>query len=269
MKISIVTPSYNQGNYLEKTLQSVLQQSHRDLEYIVMDGGSSDESVSILQQYSSKLSFWRSLKDGGQADAINEGFKISRGEVLGWVNSDDLLLPGTLSAVSAYFDKYPGVDCVIGGSLVINEGGQLLRGRRIPLPVINPSRRVTYKSLVFLGCGFHQPASFWRRSAFEAVGGLNTQYRFSFDYDMYLKFARKKRLGSINRYLAAFRVHSSSMTTKQQWLRLREDKIILRDHSMKFQHLQAPLYKIFVGYPSSIRTLLFRALFSAGLIGQK
>ena len=129
-RITVVTPSYNQGRFVRETLESVLGQEYPALEYIVMDGGSTDESPSIIEGYSKRLAHWQSAKDRGQADAIKSGFSRATGEVLGWLNSDDTLAPGTLVAVGASFAAHPEVDLVYGDiALVDAAGGPLYTAR--------------------------------------------------------------------------------------------------------------------------------------------
>ena len=123
-RISIVTPSYNQARFLEKTIRSVLDQEYPNLEYIVMDGGSDDGSVEILRRYSNRLTYWRSSRDDGQADAIKRGFTLATGDILGWVNSDDLLLPGSLEHVAHQFRQHRGADFLAGGFVPIDENGR-------------------------------------------------------------------------------------------------------------------------------------------------
>lgn len=212
-RISIVTPSYNQGRFLEETIRSVLLQNYPNLEYMILDGGSTDNSREIIQAYDGQLAYWRSERDRGQSDAISRGFSRASGEILGWVNSDDLLLPDCLQKVGLYFAAHPNVDCVVGGAVVIDEVGAIVRNP-IKLPKIVRGERETFKSLLLRrGCSFYQPASFWRREAYVAVGGLNPELRFAMDYDLYLRFARIKPFGHLDQLLACFRIHPESKTT--------------------------------------------------------
>ncbi len=127
LKISVVTPSYNQGKYLEATVLSVLRQDYPNIEYRVLDGGSTDGSVDILKKYGSRLAYWCSQKDGGQAQAIANGFAQSTGDILCWLNSDDLFLPGALSAVAECFSAHPEIETVSGGAYVIDSQGRPIR----------------------------------------------------------------------------------------------------------------------------------------------
>lgn len=216
-KISIVTPSYNQGEYLESTIQSVLRQDYPNLEYIIMDGGSTDASLEIIERYADRLAHWESGRDKGQADAIYKGFMRSRGEILGWVNSDDMLLPGALKKVARYFKDHPGVECAVGGCVAIGPGGEPLKDK-LGLISCVMSSPTTFETLLLWGCGgFYQPASFWRRDAFFEVGGFDRSMYCCFDHDMYLRLSRRRAFGEIKEFLACFREHptSKSQTVKK------------------------------------------------------
>ncbi len=205
-RISIVTPSYNQGEFLEETIRSILLQNYPNLEYIIMDGGSTDNSVEIIKKYEPWLAYWVSEKDGGQADAIYRGFEKATGEIIGWINSDDYLLSGALKAVSQKFLDNPNTSLVIGGYVVVRANG-----REICKYYSFPQ---TFESLLCAGMLFGQMASFWKRKLFFEVGGFEQSLRFCFDYDLFLKLTKKTTPVGIDRVLAAFRLHdmSKSMT---------------------------------------------------------
>jgi glycosyltransferase involved in cell wall biosynthesis len=213
-RISIVTPSYNQAVYLEATMKSVLEQNYPFFEYIVMDGGSSDGSVDIIKKYGDRLAYWESKSDKGQADAIYRGFESATGEILGWVNSDDLLLPGCLETVGRWFSKHPQEEWVVGGTILIDHVGNPIVRSRWGSPEADLGVKVTFRRLLLHNCGgFHQPSSFWKRSAFFANGGFDRTLQFCFDYDMYFRLARSKNSGHIKSFLAAFRYHPASKTS--------------------------------------------------------
>lgn len=205
-KISIVTPSYNQGQFLEETIRSVLMQGYPNLEYIIMDGGSTDNSVEIIKKYEPWLTSWVSEKDNGQADAIHRGFEKATGEIIGWLNSDDYLFPSALKVVAQKFLDNLGADQVTGGYVVIRSNG-----REICKYYSFPQ---TFESLLCAGMLFGQMASFWKRKAYFEVGGFDQSLRFCFDYDLFLRLAKKKSPSGIDQVLAAFRLHdmSKSMT---------------------------------------------------------
>jgi glycosyltransferase involved in cell wall biosynthesis len=210
-RISIVTPSYQQAPYLERTLRSVLEQGYADLDYIVMDGGSKDGSLEIIQRYASRLSYWQSQPDGGQAAAIRAGFGRATGEVMGWLNSDDVLLPGALQAVGAYFASHPQVECATGGGLYIDEEGLPSPHRRM-----NFSRgvRSTYDRLLHYEPqeGVFQQSTFWRRAAYDAVGGVDASFQYTMDLDLLLRLTQRQPLQRIPAWVGAFRWHGTNKT---------------------------------------------------------
>ena len=161
-KISIVTPSYNQSVFLERTLKSVLEQSYPDLEYLVQDGGSTDDTVTVLKRYDDRLTGWTSCADKGQANAINIGFSKSSGEIMAWLNSDDILLPGTLFYVADYFTRHPDVDVVYGHRILIDENDQDI-GRWMMPP--HDDQVISWADFI------PQETMFWRRRIWEKAGG--------------------------------------------------------------------------------------------------
>ncbi len=229
-KISIITPSYNQGEYLEKTIQSVVDQNFANLEFIVMDGGSSDGSVEIIKKYEDHIDYWISKPDKGQADAIYRGFERATGEIVGWLNSDDFLLPGALEKVASFFAANPDVDCVVGGCLLVDEGGELIREKNHPKYFLGLKQ--DFRKLLFWETGFCQPASFWRKDAFFRVGGFDRNLRFCFDYDLFLSLAKEKPFGVIPDFLACFRHHGESKTSTISEVCEREKVEVRRKHGL-------------------------------------
>jgi glycosyltransferase involved in cell wall biosynthesis len=206
-RITIVTPSYNQGKFIEETLRSVLLQGYPNLEYIIMDGGSTDGTVGIIKKYSSFFDYWVSEKDKGQGDAVYRGFERATGEVLGWLNSDDILLPGTLHKVGEYFLRRPDVELVHGGCVQIDGETRVILDRR-GLPECHLGARQSYARMLLRGCyGISQPACFWRRVPFFEMGGYDRDLSNIFDLDMLLRFVKRRPFGRIPEFLACFRVH--------------------------------------------------------------
>jgi len=197
--ISIVTPSFNQGHVLEATLQSVLGQGYPALEYVVQDGGSTDESVAILERYADRLLAWESGPDGGQAPAINRGLRRTNGEIMAYLNSDDILLPGALASVASYFRRHPEVDVVYGHRVLIDDAGAEI-GRWVLPP--HDDQAIAFADFI------PQETMFWRRRAWEAVGGgIDESFRFAMDWDLILRFrAAGMTFRRLPRFLGAFRV---------------------------------------------------------------
>ncbi len=199
--IAIVTPSYHQAAFLERTLRSVLDQHYPNLEYVVMDGGSTDGSAAVIQKHAAKLAYWQSAPDGGQSAAVHAGFQKTSAGIMAWLNSDDLLLPGTLAYVAAYFAGHPEVDCVYGHRILVNDADHEV-GRWF-LPPHDPN-------MLLWADYIPQETWFWRRRAYEKAGGVDPGFRFALDWDLLLRMQRSgavfKRLPA---FLGAFRVHEA------------------------------------------------------------
>jgi len=205
--ISISTPSYNQGRFLAQTIESVLDQNYPALEYAVQDGGSQDESVEIMNRYRDRLVHIESRKDNGQGHAINLGFShAKRGEIMAYLNSDDLLLPGSLNYVAAFFAANPDVDVVYGHRVVIDPEGREV-GRWILPP--HSDQMLIWADYV------PQETMFWRRRIWDKAGGrIDDSFQFALDWDLLLRFrAAGAKLVRLPRFLGAFRIHDSQKTS--------------------------------------------------------
>lgn len=207
-KISIVTPSYNQAKFLEKTVLSVLNQNYPNLEYIILDGGSNDRSIEIIKKYEKYLTYWVSEPDKGQADAINKGFKKSTGEIMAWINSDDFYTDNTFKKVAKVFKIYD-CDVAYGDEYLIDIEDEIIGERRqLPFP-----KRLGLAFFVYGGFWVYQPASFWSRELYEKVGGVNPNYNFAMDNDLFIRFSIEKALFKyIKGHVVCFRFHISSKT---------------------------------------------------------
>jgi hypothetical protein len=203
--ISIVTPSFGQGHFLERTLYSVVNQNYPALEYVVQDGGSTDDTVEILRRYESSLTNWSSEPDGGQGDAINRGFAQTSGEIMAYLNSDDLLLPGALAYVAGYFAAHPEIDVVYGHRVMIDEHDRQIGSWVMPA---HDDQVLTLLDFV------PQETLFWRRTAWEAAGGqIDPSLRFAIDWDLLLRLHDSgAKMVRLPRVLGAFRVHDEQKT---------------------------------------------------------
>lgn len=196
-RISVITPSYNQAQFLEQTIQSVLGQCYDNLEYIVMDGGSTDGSVDIIRRYAGSLAHWQSQPDKGQADAINQGMARATGDILCWLNSDDFYLPGTLHYIA---NRLKEADLVYGNCWSFGEGG----GRcLINVPPTFNKRQLLLEDFIV------QPSSFWKRDLWEKTGALNPQASFTLDWDWFIRATEHGRFLHVPRILSAYRFHAA------------------------------------------------------------
>ena len=203
--VSIVTPSYNQADFLEETIRSVLEQDYEPLEYIVVDDGSTDRSVEIVRRHADRLAWWTTQENAGQVAAINRGFERSQGQLMAFVNSDDTLLPGAVRTMAEALEAEPALVMVYGDALYTDAESR--RTGYLPSRAWNPERMVR-------ACDNHvvQPSSMWRRSAWEAAGPLNERGYYFFDFEFYLRLSA---LGPVRRLevpLSTYRVHPASKT---------------------------------------------------------
>jgi len=202
--ISIVTPSFQHGRFLEWTLRSVLLQGYQNLEYVVMDGGSTDQTPEILARYAGRLSHVESARDGGQADAIVRGFAHTSGEIMAYLNSDDVLAPGALEFVARFFADHPDVDALYSHRVFMREDGVVDAYWILPEHSNALMKRWDY---------IPQETCFWRRRIYDAVGGMDPAFQFALDYDLFVRFMERGRMRRVNRFLGAFRRHAASKTS--------------------------------------------------------
>lgn len=215
--VSLVTPSLNQGAFIGRAIDSVLAQGYPNLDYIVMDGGSTDETIRVLESYGERLRF-ESGPDGGPAAAIDHALNAARGEIMGWLNADDLLLPGTLSYVARYFAQHPGVDMVYGHRFFIDE-----RDRDIGAEVLPRHREVSLNWFGFVP----QETAFWRRSLWDRAGGIDANLVVGYDWDLFVRFqGAGAKIVRLPRFLGCMRIHPAQRTRINDQIALVEQAAI-------------------------------------------
>lgn len=202
--VSIVTPSFNQARFLETTIQSVLSQEYARIEYIVVDGGSTDGSVEIIRKYASRLSGWVSEKDHGQTDALNKGFGRANGQILAWLNSDDTYAPGAVTAAVRAFDASPDCGLIYGDANYIDEGGRVI-GKF-------PAAQTDFVRLRQGYVHVPQQAAFFRADLWRSLGPLDASLYFAMDYDLWLRIAQRARVKYVAETWANFRLHRAAKT---------------------------------------------------------
>lgn len=216
--ISIIVPSFNQGRYIEETIQSILQQGIDDLQLIVMDGGSTDETVAVLQKYDAEIDVWRSERDGGQTDAINKGMKFAKGDIIGWINSDDIYTRGALKKVLDVFKRRPDVDVVHGDRLLLDAESHV-----VGWVCVAPFRPHEY------GYNVNSETAFWRAQTLNEP--FNDALRFAMDLDWFSRlYAAGANFYLVPDFLGGFRCHAENKSSTMQNVAYEETEILWARH---------------------------------------
>ncbi|NQW93659.1 MAG: glycosyltransferase [Polaromonas sp.] len=208
-KISVITPSFNQAAYLERTIRSVLDQGYPNVEYIIIDGGSTDGSVDIIRKYADRLTYWISEPDRGQTHAINKGLQRATGEWVAWQNSDDVFYQGSFTQLAQMAEKKPAADLVIGNMHLIDKDDTLLRDMKYVLP--------TYRSLLAEGMVLTNQAAFWKRRLHDEIGYLDEGLDCGFDFEWFLRVLNGGRTAAhVNAPWGGLRMHEETKTSNRQ-----------------------------------------------------
>jgi glycosyltransferase involved in cell wall biosynthesis len=209
-RIALVTPVFNSGRYIEQTIRSVLAQSYADLDYFIVDGGSTDGTIEVIRKYEGAISGWSSEPDKGMYDAINKGFARTRGEIMGWISATDQLHIGGLSVVGSIFRDFPEVEWITARRTVLNEQGAMTR--------VDPLMRWSRFRFLLGGSNRHiqQESTFWRRSLWEKAGGhLDAAWRYASDFELWVRFFRHAQLYTVDSLIGGFREHGDSDSLKK------------------------------------------------------
>jgi glycosyltransferase involved in cell wall biosynthesis len=237
-KITIITPTLNHSRFIEETINSVLSQNYPNLEYIVLDGGSTDGTVEILKKYKNSLT-WISESDNGQIDALNKGLRMASGDVIAYLNSDDVYTPNMLIKIGSLFSNRPDITILTGKCINIDVNGNETR------PFIKNYKNLwlwlqndnNLKIMNYMS----QPATFWRKELSDSIGYFNPEYRFAMDYDYWLRIAQTHKIHFVNEYLAKFRVYPTSITSSDSNKQFKEQYRIAAKYSNSYYRL---LHKI-------------------------
>jgi len=234
--ISIVTPSFNQAEFIERTIDSVLGQGYPGLEYIVVDGASTDGTVEILARFGDRIR-WTSEKDSGQSEAINKGLRAATGDIVAFLNSDDEYLPGALFRVAEFFEHNPTTMWAYGKCRIVDADGDEIR-RPITWYKNLLLRRYSYRKLLSENF-ISQPATFWRREIHDELGYFDEDDHWCMDYEFWLRVGSKHPAGVIDSYLANFRYHMASKSAKEDKVKFQEELRIAKRYA---GGARAPLY---------------------------
>lgn len=205
-KVTVVTPSFNQAPFLERTIRSVLDQGYPNLEYIIIDGASTDGSQQIIERYAARLSYWVSERDRGQAHAINKGLVRATGDWVAWQNSDDIYYPGAFDSLARAAAHNSDVDLITGNVLLIDAEDRVLRDMRYVKP--------TYRALLAEGMVLTNQAAFWRRTAHDRLGWIDESLYCAFDYDWFLRLMEHGRAAHVDRFWGGYRLHGETKTSR-------------------------------------------------------
>lgn len=207
--ISVVTPSFNQGSFLRECIESVITQDYPYIEYIIIDGGSTDDSVDIIQDYQEQITHWCSKPDGGQFEAIQTGFSRSKGEVMCWINADDKYHPGAFKTVAEVFQKKPEIEWITGRPTAYNEKGEITH----IFDTLPRWSRENYLTGAYHKCCIQQESTFWRRSLWQKAGNhMNTGLQYAGDFELWVRFFRYAQLYTVDALLGGFRYHDQQKT---------------------------------------------------------
>lgn len=241
-RISIITPSYNQGQYIEETILSIINQDYPNLEYIIIDGKSTDNTVDIIKKYNGLVTYWVSEKDSGQANAINKGFQKATGKIINWINSDDQLMPGALQKVADYFANNPDAMMVHGRIEYFGETSKYYSK--------NYSKKDLATRYVSHIC-MPQPACFYKKQLLDEQGLLDESLHFSMDTDLFIRAGLNNKIVQVEDVLARFRLHAASKSVSAF------NKNFLSDNAVIFSRVLSTL-----GYTREINEMKKLGLYS-------
>lgn len=244
MKFSVITPSYNQAQFIEATIQSALQQDYANFEHIVMDGGSRDGTLEVLRKYPHLI--WRSEKDSGQTHALNKAHALASGNIICWINADDLLCSGAFRNVAAFFVAHPDKHIVVGNLLTIDAKDNVLQRAK--------AQKLTYEGLLNGGQSVQQPSTFFRKEVFDIIGLFDESYNYCMDHELFLRAAQKFEFHTIDCDLAMFRRYPGTKTTGNELNFIHDLRRLRRDYHgrllsksnriLMYSYLSAPFKQI-------------------------
>ena len=257
-KISIVTVCLNSEAFIEQTINAVLSQNYPELEYIVVDGGSTDNTVNIIKKYTDKISHFVSEPDDGMYHALKKGFGFATGEIMAWINAGDILFPGAFHSVNRIFTEFTDCLWLTGFPTVLNAGGSVFPARLIHLERL-------YRDFEFLNGSTYcvqQESTFFKKSLYDAVGGISTEYKLAGDYDLWAKFFQKTKLYVFNCLIGSFRVHSMQLSSDKALYKNELTEIRTRYNKVSYK-LKYLYFKLVAVYCKLLPAIIGRRILSA------
>ncbi|HEY5587484.1 MAG TPA: glycosyltransferase family 2 protein [Candidatus Paceibacterota bacterium] len=250
-KISIITPSFNQGKYIEETILSVINQDYLNIEYLVIDGGSTDNTVDIIKKYENNITYWVSEKDSGQSEAINKGFKKATGDIVCWINSDDILMPDALKTVSEYFVMNQDIDFLNGYTLRIDKSSKILFNHFI----LQPKKWYAKHGVYYVS----QQAMFWRTKVFDEIGYLDETFHARMDQEFLVRLLLNNyKIGFVNSILGAIRIHEDTKTSQNSDIWENDKNELIKRYGDKFKFEYSKIFSCIYGLEKLIKGLYLR-----------
>lgn len=256
-RVTVVTPSWNSIEFIERTIQSIRSQTYGNIEFIVVDGGSNDGTVETIKRHADAISWWVSEPDGGMYQAINKGLARASGEIIAYLNSDDVYYPDTIAQVVKSFTQHPEADLIYGNLDLIDEKDRVLYNQIYP-PF--SARHFANANYSMIG----QPASFWRSGLLKKIGLFDESFRMVADFDFFLRAGAAGTMIHVDETLAAFRVHAKSLTSRQLQLNFREINLMREKHGVEYKHLTSKVSRI--AYDIYFKLINYRS-FKSRLLG--
>jgi len=236
--VSIVTPVLNGNTYFEQTILSVLGQTYDNIEYIIIDGSSTDGSLETIKKYADKIEYWLSEADSTMYDAVNKGLKVASGDILAYLCSDDLYYPDTVQIVVDHFQKYPNAELVYGNCDFIGPKGEIIYKYRFP--------RYRWQQYICFSCSsLAEPATFWRSSIHKKIGYFDTSFRYAADFDFYAKAGKYCCFSRIKKTIARYRMHASAITAKFRE-KIKQETDIVRQKYVRINKLYQFILRIWL-----------------------
>lgn len=235
--VTVITPSWNSVEFIERTIRAIVNQTYKNIEFIVVDGGSTDGTVDVIKRYAGEISWWVSEKDEGMYHAINKGMARASGDIVAYLNSDDIYYPDTIAQVVASFSEHPEADLIYGDLDLIDAKDKVLYNQKYPDFLAKHFANANYSMI-------GQPASFWKSNLLKKIGFFDENFKMAADFDFFVRAGAAGKMLHVNKTLAAFRVHEKSLTSRQLQLNFAEINLMREKHGVAYKRLTSKISRI-------------------------